>query len=478
MRIELGCNANFDQISKCDCLNQKEQEQLTNLFKKIVQKGYLGNSGSGQLSFLLRKLDDPSLYLKFLKDHTYQLTSDRALFVEAEINEREPEKGHTKLHLAINTFDYKNLEASREKIKILLAQPGIDVNLTDNQGWSIAYQATQLTDPEALELIFSAPGLNLNMKNLDKSVPLIRAADRNNIPAVEALLKRGVDVNRCNDTGTALSYAVRKNHLHVCDLLIKNKADVNLVSDSLGKTPLKLAKEKGSIELVKLLEAAGAIEEPQPTPIQKKVQEGGEELRKFLAADPNVKDQYGRNAAHYWANSPNEETRQILEAAGVDFKALDNLKRTPMHYAAMVGESGAVKFLIEKQVDVDHQDKHGYSALSFAAQYDHLGVAQLLVDSGVNYNHMDKYGWTPLTKAADAKSEKVCEFLCQLEGIDVNQAQPLSLSTPLHRASISGSPCVAILLKYGADPFLRDQQNKTAEDYCVDPVIRELFHAS
>ncbi len=52
---------------------------------------------------------------------------------------------------------------------------------------------------------------------------------------------------------TALHFAVENNHLKVVQVLLKHGADV-LESDQNQKTPIEIAKEKGYLELLKLLQ--------------------------------------------------------------------------------------------------------------------------------------------------------------------------------------------------------------------------------
>ncbi|HGJ5899737.1 ankyrin repeat domain-containing protein [Arsenophonus apicola] len=75
----------------------------------------------------------------------------------------------------------------------------------------------------------------------------------------------GVDVNHVNRLGwTALIEAIilgdgSNKYVQIVQQLINGGADVNL-TDNLGNTPLKLAKQKGYQQLVHILQNAGAKE--------------------------------------------------------------------------------------------------------------------------------------------------------------------------------------------------------------------------
>ena len=80
-----------------------------------------------------------------------------------------------------------------------------------------------------------------------------------NVPAVRALLKSGVDVNkRVSSTGvTMLCFAAYEGHLSIVALLLDAGANAR-VHDSRGDTPLNDARQRGHKKVVELLKAAGA----------------------------------------------------------------------------------------------------------------------------------------------------------------------------------------------------------------------------
>ncbi|XP_065564117.1 E3 ubiquitin-protein ligase HECTD1-like isoform X3 [Artemia franciscana] len=80
---------------------------------------------------------------------------------------------------------------------------------------------------------------------------------------------------------------------------------------------------------------------------------------------------------------------------------------------------------------------------------------------GIDINYTDDVGQTLLNWASAFGTQEMVEFLCQ-QGADVNKGQR---SSSLHYAACFGRPGIAkILLKYGANPDLRDEDGKTALD--------------
>ena len=98
-----------------------------------------------------------------------------------------------------------------------------------------------------------------------QSNDLITAAGRGDLPAVNALLKAGADVNDDKNTvlgpATALTEASSNGHLEVVQALLGAKADVNAKRGRNGKdgdTALTLASLNGHLNVVQALLAAKA----------------------------------------------------------------------------------------------------------------------------------------------------------------------------------------------------------------------------
>ena len=86
--------------------------------------------------------------------------------------------------------------------------------------------------------------------------PIYWAVWHRNLPAVRALLKSGVDVNKHIpvNNGTPLYYAAYKGHMSIVTLLLD--AGANLSSDDWGNTPISASIVKGHKNIVELLRAA------------------------------------------------------------------------------------------------------------------------------------------------------------------------------------------------------------------------------
>lgn len=116
---------------------------------------------------------------------------------------------------------------------------------------------------------------------------ILRAAKKNDIDAVRALIEAGADVNESGLHGiTALMYAAEKNHAELAALLIAHGADVN-AKNIMGWTALMKAANKNYVETVTLILANGAdttaTDDDGKTALQIARERGSDAVAKLLA---------------------------------------------------------------------------------------------------------------------------------------------------------------------------------------------------
>lgn len=88
---------------------------------------------------------------------------------------------------------------------------------------------------------------------------LFAAIYANSPERVEAIIKKGADVNATDECGrTALARAAEKGHTEIVKLLLDHGAHANTASGGIGCTALMLAAGKGHTEVVELLLNKGA----------------------------------------------------------------------------------------------------------------------------------------------------------------------------------------------------------------------------
>ncbi|MBS1187265.1 MAG: hypothetical protein H6R04_1283 [Burkholderiaceae bacterium] len=160
-----------------------------------------------------------------------------------------------------------------------LLNKGISPNLTEpKRGDSGMILALREEAMQVFKLLLDAPGVDLEIRARNGDNALMIAAWKENRPAVEALLKKGAEVNR--EGWTALHYAAAKGNNDIVQLLLDHEADIDATSPA-GITPLMMAAQSGHIYTVKLLHDLGA--------------------------DATIEDDHGRTAVTFAARSGHDD---------------------------------------------------------------------------------------------------------------------------------------------------------------------------
>lgn len=170
-----------------------------------------------------------------------------------------------------------------------LLRRGFDPNTRDPKGQVGLTIALQNGAPKAFAALLAARQVDVDARNKQDESPLMMAALKGSLPAVQALIERDADVNK---TGWApLHYAASAGsaqHTAIIALLLENHAYIDAASPN-GTTPLMMAAQYGSAESVKLL-----------------LEEG---------ADPSLKNQLGLTAADFALRASRTESAEKIAAA-------------------------------------------------------------------------------------------------------------------------------------------------------------------
>jgi len=144
----------------------------------------------------------------------------------------------------------------------VLVEAGADVNAKDDIADTPYLYAGAEGRTEILRLMLAA-GADLTDTNRYGGTALIPAAEKGHPENVRLLLEAGVDPDHVNNLGwTALHEAIVLSdggpvHQEIVRLLIDGGANVNL-ADGNGVSPVTLARQRGFVEIVGMLEAAEA----------------------------------------------------------------------------------------------------------------------------------------------------------------------------------------------------------------------------
>ncbi|OWK37815.1 ankyrin repeat domain-containing protein [Fimbriiglobus ruber] len=149
-----------------------------------------------------------------------------------------------------------------ERVKELLkAKPElVKARTRQGNGWTPLQIAAREGHEETVRALLDAGGDVNGAKGAKGEIsPLVWAVwtERPNIKLVKLLIERGADVNQHGGWGSEapLHHAVKYGNVELVKLLLEAKADP-AVTESFGKTPLDLAKEKNNQVIVKMLTSA------------------------------------------------------------------------------------------------------------------------------------------------------------------------------------------------------------------------------
>ncbi len=272
--------------------------------------------------------------------------------------------------------------------------------------------------------------------------PLIEAARSQDQKAVRALVGQHADVNaRSDDGSTALLWAAHWNDLESASLLLKAGADANAKND-FQMTPLSQACENGSAPLVELLVKSGANPNTPiatgETPLMTCARSGNVEAVKTLIshdAAVNTKEPAQNQTALMWAAA--ERHPSVVKAlidANADLQAHSKKGYTAIHFAAREGDQESLQLLVAAGVDINVRTQPDGAANALAAPVaDTNGRGKTRGAGGSFYRkNPSTAGYTPLLIATVRGEVPMALFLLD-RGADPNVLD--AGFTPLHWAS-------------------------------------------
>uniref|UniRef100_A0A665UC34 Kinase D-interacting substrate of 220 kDa B-like n=1 Tax=Echeneis naucrates TaxID=173247 RepID=A0A665UC34_ECHNA len=317
---------------------------------------------------------------------------------------------------------------------------------------------------------------------------LFSHVEEENLPALRAHLDRFKEVDGRSDNGqTPLMLAAEQGSLEIVQELIRRGANVNLDDVDCWSALISAAKE-GHLEVVKeLLENSAYIEHRDMggwTALTWAAYKGRIEVTKVLlehGANPNTTGQYSVYPIIWAAGRGHATIVKVLLQNGAKVNCSDKYGTTPLIWASRKGHFDCVMHLLESGADVDQEGANSMTALIVAVKGGYTEVVKELLKRNPNVNMTDKDGNTALMIAAKEGYTEIVQDLLDA-GTYVN-IPDRSGDTVLIGAVRGGHVEIvrALLHKY-ADIDIRGQDNKTALYWAVEKgnatMVRDILQCN
>ena len=217
--------------------------------------------------------------------------------------------------------------------------------------------------------------------------PLMIAAERQHVAAVNALLEAKADVTATDTVvfgggrETPLHYAARGGSREVTEILIKAGAKISARSKS-GNTALKIALGEGHDDIIELLLGAGGRIVTRMGRVSEALQNAAfsdnvAAVKRILKARPNA---HG-NDAEFACLAAHGVKLKILEAlvdGGLPINTIDLEGDTPLMYAVRAGRKNVVQFLLSRGANAKIRSKEKKTAAMLASEFGYRDIARLL----------------------------------------------------------------------------------------------------
>ena len=268
---------------------------------------------------------------------------------------------------------------------------------------------------------------------------------------------------------TALMLAVSQGNEEAAEWLVRNHADVNATAAN-GTTALDFAAEGGYVKLAQLLLSHGASAEKARVYVQVLLRNANlaekratdkKDMGDLQSEENSTSELVDFASLHRAALEGNVGSIRALLEQGVDVEEALEDGQTPLMLAALRGHHKAVKTLVAAGANIDATTSKGWTTLMNAVRNKDKSTVALLVSNGADVNHLSPDRWTALAEASYQSQTDIIKILLDC-GADTESRSSHDW-TPLMHASYKGDEmAVALLLDAGADVNVTSQHDETA----------------
>lgn len=160
---------------------------------------------------------------------------------------------------------------------------------------------------------------------------------------------------------------------------------------------------------------------------------------------------------------------------GAELEAINDMKQTALHIAAIRGHTTLVKLFLLKGAAVNSVDESGCTALHYAAAKGFTGCGQELIDKNADLLAKDSFGYIPLHKAILEGNASFIKLILKSKKLEQLAAEDDQETSALHLAVLCGHlNCFKII---NSEVILANPTNKLLMTplHCAASVGRHEF---
>ncbi|KAM3870880.1 kinase D-interacting substrate of 220 kDa B isoform 2-T2 [Diretmus argenteus] len=317
---------------------------------------------------------------------------------------------------------------------------------------------------------------------------LFSYVEEENLAAIKAHLDKFREVDSRSDNGqTPLMVAAEQGSLEILQELIRRGANVNLDDVDCWTALISAAKE-GHIEVVReLLENNANLEHRDMggwSALMWAAYKGRTAVAQLLlekGANPNITGQYSVYPIIWAAGRGHGEIVHLLLQYGAKVNCSDKYGTTPLIWAARKGHYDSVMHLLANGADVDQEGANSMTALIVAVKGGFTEVVKELLKRNPNVNMTDKDGNTALAIAAKEGHTEIVQDLLDA-GTYVNNPDRSGETVLIGAVRGGHVEIVRALLNKYADIDVRGQDGKTALYWAVEKgnatMVRDILQCN
>jgi len=316
-------------------------------------------------------------------------------------------------------------------------------------------------------------GADVNMKDMLGRTSLLWAAHKGNFSCLKLLLSRGADWKEKDNEGQTSLHLSTSHKCSKCSSFLFRYIPPGAIDDQdvNKRTAMHTAASYGNVDQVCLLikknSNVGIPDIEGKTPLHyaamSRDPQAVECVQRILETAPSVinwQDYEGCTALHLAVAGGNEAVvSSLITVESCDVNALDNMFRTPLHWAAVFGYSSIVSMLLDSRADASSSDSVGATPLHYAVLNNFAETVEVFLSCPYVKDEADNEGRSAfLWAASSGADDSISCFIRQ--DLDLMQTDKLG-ATVIHAAASAGHSSTVQLLLNNECAALMDAKDLT-----------------